>query len=119
MRNFPAFRSAPTTVKFGTFPTDILECPQNVPKNWGKSPTSKLGHGEDIRTFESLFVRAAADGIIPRFLGFIISIIFCFQSLSIKQVLYQIFYCETFKSNPIPLPSRETLQVPQILKHIC
>ena len=70
-----------TTVKLGTFPTDILERPQNVPKNHVESPTSKLGHTGDIRTFDVLFVRGASTALIsPTFSVFSFFAFYQFQS---------------------------------------
>ena len=88
-----------TTVKFGTFSTDVLERPQNVPKNRANFPTTKLGHGEDIRTFEALFFR---DGIHP----FLVFKFFTFLSpITFNQAsqIINFFYLENFPKNPIPV----------------
>ena len=63
------------------------------PQKVGPSPTSKLGHTGDIRTFDALFGR---DGFPP----FLVSIIFNHTSLENK------FYCEIFTITPIPFRLR-------------
>ena len=71
----------------------LLECPQNVPKNVAKSPTSKVGHVGDIRRFYAWFVR---DGICPNlvFCNFFFFLIFLSsnrnQTSSIQKNLFWI-----------------------------